>query len=67
MPLPPNERQRLEHELAEIPAQIAACWRELDNGPRRAQRERLEWHIREREKRLAEIKARLVAIRAETR
>jgi len=27
----------------------------------------LEWHIREREKRLAEIKARLAAIRAETR
>ena len=67
MPLPPNERQRLEHELAEIPGQIAAYWRELDNGTRRAQRERLEWHIREREKRLAEIKARLAAIRAETR
>jgi len=27
----------------------------------------LEWHIREREKRLAEIKTRLAAIRAETR
>ena len=67
MPLPPNERQRLEHELAEIPGQIASYWRELDNGPRRAQRERLEWHVREREKRLAEIKVRLAAIRAETR
>ena len=67
MPAPNDERRSLEQELAEIHGQIAAYWRELDNGPRRAQRERLEWHIREREKRLAEIKARLVAIRAETR
>jgi len=63
-----SERQSLKAELAETTRQIAAYWNELENGsPKRARRERLEWHIREREKRLAEIKARLAAIRAETR
>jgi len=63
-----SERQSLALELAEIPGQIAAYWTELENGsPRRARRERLEWHIREGEKRLADVRKRLAAIRAETR
>jgi septal ring factor EnvC (AmiA/AmiB activator) len=50
----------MEQELAEIPGQIAAYRNELENGrPHRARRERLEWQIREREKRLAEVEARL--------
>lgn len=60
MPRPRNERQELEQELAEIPGQIAAYRNELENGsPKRARRERLEWQIREREKRLAEVETRL--------
>jgi hypothetical protein len=44
MPAPSNERQRLELELGELPAQIAALRRELENGrPHRARRERLLW------------------------
>lgn len=66
MPTPPNERQSLEAELAEILSQIAAYWQELERGsPRRSRRERLEWQIREREKPRAEVRARLAAIRAE--
>jgi len=43
-------------------------WREIESGsPRRTRREQLEWQIREREKRLADVRARLAAIRAETR
>jgi hypothetical protein len=54
----------LKIELSEIPGQIAAYWNELEHGsPRQARRERLEWSIREREKRLAEVKARLAAMR----
>jgi hypothetical protein len=68
VPTPPNERRALEIELAELPGQIAAYWNEMEHGSlRRARREWLEWSIREREKRLAEVKARLAAIRAETR
>jgi chromosome segregation ATPase len=66
MPAPNDERQSLGQELAEIPGQIAAYRQELENGrPHKARRERLEWQIREREKRLAEIEARLAALRAE--
>jgi hypothetical protein len=57
-----NERRSLEQELAEIPSQIAAYQRELAATPTavefKARRERLEWQIREREKRLAEVEAR---------
>jgi hypothetical protein len=68
MPRPLNERQSLKAELAEIPRQIAAHWRELESGSlRRTRREQLEWQIREREKRLADVRARLAAIRADTR
>jgi hypothetical protein len=60
MPRPFNERQSLEQERTEIPGQIAAYRQELENGrPHKARRERLEWQIREREKRLAEVEARL--------
>jgi chromosome segregation ATPase len=63
MPRPRNERQELEQELAEIPGQIAAYRSELENGrPHKARRERLEWQIREREKRLADVRSRLMAI-----
>ena len=68
MPTTPNERQALEQELAELPGQIATYWNELERGSlRRVRREWLEWQIREREKRLVEIKTRLAAIRAERR
>jgi hypothetical protein len=63
MPRPFNERQSLEHERAEITRQIAAYHQELENGrPPKSRRERLEWQIRERGKRLAEIERRLAAI-----
>ena len=66
MPRPRNERQALEEELAEIPGQITAYRQEMENGrPHKARRERLEWQIREREERLAEVEARLVAMKAE--
>jgi hypothetical protein len=68
MPHPLSERQSLKAELAEIPRQIAAYWNELENGsPRRTRREQLEWMIQERERRLTDVRARLAAIRAETR
>ena len=68
MPTPPNERRSLKAELAEIPRQIAAYWTELENGsPRRARREQLEWMIQERERRLADVRARLTALKAEAR
>jgi chromosome segregation ATPase len=66
MPRPLNERQSLEQERAEIPGQIAAYGRELAVTPTTAdfksRRERLEWQIREREKRLADVRKRLAAI-----
>jgi hypothetical protein len=66
MPRPLNERKSLEQERAELSCQIAAYWNELENGsPRPTRRERLEWQIRERENRLADVRARLAAIRAE--
>ena len=66
MPRPSNERQSLEAELAEIGGQIAAYWQELESGsPRRTRREQLKWQIREREQRLADVRARLAAINAE--
>jgi len=68
VPTPPNERRALAAELIAIPRQLAFYWNELENGsPRRMRREQLEWNIRERERRLADVRARLAAIRAETR
>ena len=69
MPRPLNERQFLEHELREeLPAQLAAYRQELENAPviSRARRERLEWQIREREKRLAEVEMRLAKVSTES-
>jgi len=52
MPRPLNERHFFEQELAEIPGQVAAYRQGLENGrATKARRERLEWQIREREKR----------------
>jgi len=67
MPIPRNERQALEEELAELPEQIAAYQRELAATPieNRARRGIREWQIRRDKKRLAEIDARLAALRAE--
>ncbi len=60
MPRPLNEGQSLEQEREEIPGQISAYRQELENGrPPKARREQLEWKIREREKRLAEVEAKL--------
>jgi hypothetical protein len=65
MPRPRNERKALEEERGEIPGLVAAYRQELENGrPHKARRERLDWQIREREKRLAAIEARLAAIEA---
>src|SRR5260370_34198557 len=62
MPRPLNERQSLEQELAELPVQIAASLRELVEIPK-ASKDRahrwLAWQVRNLEKRLAEVKARL--------
>jgi hypothetical protein len=69
MPTPPNERRSLEQELAEIPGQITARRAEWATTPavNKARRQRLVWQIKEREKRLAYVQARLAAIKAETR
>jgi hypothetical protein len=67
MPAPNDERQSLEQERAEIPGQIAAYRQELENGrPTKVRREQLEWQLREREKRLAEMEARLAKVNAES-
>jgi hypothetical protein len=66
VPRPLNERQSLEQERAEIPGQIAAYRQELENGrPHKARRERLEWQIRERSKRLVDVTARLAKLPTE--
>jgi hypothetical protein len=62
MPAPTNERQALERERDELPGQIAAHQAELAETPatNKARRERLEWQIRNFQRRLAEIEARLI-------
>ena len=67
MPIPRNERQALEEELAELPEQIAAYQRELAATPVSpgALCFRSAWRIRRDKKRLAEIDARLAGLRAE--
>ena len=61
MPRPLNERQALERERAELPAQIAAHQAELAATPtgNKTRRERLDWQIRNLQQWLAEIEARL--------
>jgi hypothetical protein len=65
----PNERQALERERAELPSQIAVYLRELTETPdareHRARRDRLAWQVRNLEKRLADVRARLAAMKAE--
>jgi len=66
MPRPLNERQSLEQERAELLGRITADWQELENGAlRRVRREWLECQIRNLEKRLADVRVRLRAIRVE--
>ncbi len=71
MPTPPNERQSLEQELAELPSQIAVSLRELAETPEaskdRAHREWLAWQVRNLENRLADVRARLAVMKAEGR
>jgi len=57
-----TERQAWEHELREeLPAQLAAYRRELEATPItfKERRERLEWQIKQAQKRMAEVEARL--------
>jgi chromosome segregation ATPase len=65
VPKPRNEREALEEERAELVRQIAGYRQELENALSlpKTRRERLEWQIRRDEKRLAEVKARLAALR----
>jgi hypothetical protein len=67
MPAPTNERQTLERERAELPAHVVNYQRELDATPpeSRDRRERLAWQIRRVEKRMADLTARLTALRQE--
>jgi hypothetical protein len=69
MPTPPNERRSLEQELAELPVQMATYRQELADTPTlpefKARRERLDWQVRNCQKRLAAIRARLAAIVAD--
>jgi hypothetical protein len=66
MPRPLNERQSLEQERAELLGRITADWQELEKGSlRRVRREWLECQIRNLEKRLADVRVRLRAIRVE--
>jgi len=66
MPRPISERQSLEHELLELPAQLAGYQRELIAGQAdKTRREWLTWHIRRVQKRMADLEARLGALAAE--
>ena len=64
---PLNEPQSLEQELAELRGQIAAHRNELViMVVNKARPDRLEWQIRERARRLVDVRARLAVIRAES-
>lgn len=64
MPRPISERQSLEREREELPAQVAAYRRELDATPpdQNDRRERLEWQIRRVQERMVDVEARLAAL-----
>jgi len=68
MPRPTNKRQSLEHELREeLPALLAAYQQELAGGlADKTRREWLEWHIRQVQKRMADLEARLAKVSAES-
>jgi len=61
MPVLTNERQALERERAELPAQLAEYQKELDatTPEDTARRERLMWQMRRVEKRMTEVERRL--------
>jgi hypothetical protein len=66
MPRPLSERESLEQERAELHGRIAAYRQELEHGAlRRARREYLARPIEHAERRLADVRARLTAIRRE--
>ena len=68
MPAPINERQALERELAELPAQLTALRQELENGrPHRARRDRLLWTAENLERRLLALRVRLATLPTEPR
>jgi hypothetical protein len=58
MPVLTNERQALERERAELPAQLAEYQKELDTTTPE-DTARLQWQIRRVRKRMAEVEARL--------
>jgi len=64
MPTPPNERQALEQERAELSVSLTADHRKLEVTPaqNRPRREFLVWRIKQTELRLAAIEARLAAL-----
>ena len=66
VPRPLSEREELEREQDELPAQLAAYQRELATTPAtfKERRERLEWQIKRVQKRMADVKARLAKIGA---
>jgi hypothetical protein len=66
MPRPLSERESLEQERAELLGRIAAYRQEREHGAlRRVRREYLAWPIEHAEWRLADVRARLTAIRRE--
>jgi chromosome segregation ATPase len=63
MPTPRSERRKLEQELAELRGQIAALENELAiTVTPKIRRERLDRQIRECERRMIEVQARLAAL-----
>ena len=68
VPVTPTNARALEQELAELPSQIAVYLRELTETPEgikhRAGREWLAWQVRNLEKRLADVRARLAVLNA---
>jgi len=64
MPSPTNERQALELERDDLSARLADYRREIAStgGEHQEQRERLAWQIRQAQKRLGVVGARLAAV-----
>jgi hypothetical protein len=61
---PPNERQVLDQELAELPSRIAAYQRELaETAATKTRRKFLDWQIRNAKRQLAYIGVRLAALK----
>jgi hypothetical protein len=64
VPRPRTERQSIEEELAELPAQLASYRSEQARTPRedRVRWQYLDWQIRNTQNRLKALKARLAEI-----